>query len=108
MLGRVTQVFHLALPEEWAAAQAAGEYTMSTRGVTLEQQGFIHCSGPHQVEPVRRAFYADLDDLVLLTIDTDRLTSPWRYDAVGDQEFPHIYGPLNLDAVVEVSSARIG
>ena len=98
------RIFHLALPDDWAAAQAAGEYTVSTRGVTLEQEGFIHCSLPEQVDPVRRNYYADVDELLLLTIDTDLLTSPWQLDDVpGAGEFPHVYGPIDLAAVVEAS-----
>lgn len=97
------KIFHLALPDEWAAAVATGSYDRSTRGITLEQEGFIHCSQPHQVEPVRSRYYADVDDLRLLTIDTDLLTSPWQLDPVGDEEFPHVYGPINVDAVVDVS-----
>lgn len=98
------EIFHLALPADWAAAQEAVSYTMSTRGVTLEQEGFIHCSREEQVEATRAAFYADVEDLLLLTIDTELLTSDWQFDEVpGGQTFPHIYGPLNLDAVVKVS-----
>ncbi len=99
-------IHHLALPDDWAAAQRAGDYRVSTRGVSLEQEGFIHCSLPHQVEQVRMMFYADVDDLLLLTLDTDLLTSPWRLDPVGDEEFPHAYGPINLDAVTGVQ--RVG
>jgi glutathione S-transferase len=101
-------IHHLALPDDWAEAQAAGDYRVSTRGVTLEQEGFIHCSKPEQVEPVREAFYADVHQLVLLTIDTDLLTSPWQLDPVEDQEFPHVYGPINLGAVVDVSLIGMG
>ncbi len=77
-----------------------GEYRVSTRGATLDEVGFIHAATQEQVDGVQARYYADAGDLVLLTIDTDRLTSPWRFDPVGEQEFPHIYGPLNLDAVV--------
>jgi uncharacterized protein (DUF952 family) len=98
------RIFHIALAGEWATARAAGSYTRSTRGVTLEQEGFIHCSKPEQVDAVHDRFYRDLDQpLVLLEIDTDLLTSPWQLDALPGtgEEFPHIYGPLNVDAVVD-------
>jgi len=98
-------IHHLALPADWAAAQEQGRYTVSTRGVTLEQEGFIHCSLPEQVEPVRQAFYADVAELLLLTIDTELLTSPWQFDEVpGAGTFPHVYGPVDLGAVVSVES----
>lgn len=100
----MARIFHLALPADWAAAQADGAYTTSTRGATLSEEGFIHCSSAEQVETVRGAFYADVDSLLLLTIDTDLLTSPLRYDEVAPGEvFPHVYGPLNLDAVVDAT-----
>jgi uncharacterized protein (DUF952 family) len=98
------RVLHLTTAEEWAAAQDAGTYTVSTRGRTLAQEGFIHCSQPHQVDGVRQRFFADVPDLVLLEVDTDLLTSPWRVEEVPGtgEAYPHVYGPLDLDAVVAV------
>lgn len=98
-------LLHLALPQDWEAAQAGGEYRVSTRGRTLQEEGFIHCSRAHQVETVRRAFYADVDPLLLLVIDPTRLTAPIVEEppAPGvDELFPHIYGPLPVAAVTEV------
>ena len=98
------RIFHLTTPEVWAAAQEAGSYTTSTRGISLEQEGYIHCSEAHQVEGVRARFFDDLDDVVLLEIDTDVLTSPWRSEQLPgvDQPYPHVYGPVDLAAVVDV------
>lgn len=98
-------IYHLALASEWAAAQPAGEYVVSTRGRSLADEGFIHASRADQWEGVRASFYADVTEpLLLLTIDPDRLTCELRVEevpAVGDS-FPHLYGPLNVDAVVAV------
>ncbi len=95
------QIFHIATAADWRTAQRSGAYTTSTRGRTLEEEGFIHCSRADQVERVRRDYYADVDEpLVLLTIDTDRLTVPWREDPVGTDTYPHLYGPLAPSAVV--------
>ncbi len=98
------RIFHVTTPDAWAAAQRAGSYTTSTRGVSLEQEGYIHCSEAHQVEGVRTRYFADLDDLVLLEIETDRLTSPWRTEQLEgtDEAYPHVYGPVDLAAVVDV------
>ena len=52
-------IFHIATSAEWEAAQRSGAYTTSTRGVTLEQEGFIHCSRREQVAAVWRNYYAD-------------------------------------------------
>lgn len=97
------QIFHIAEAKRWEAARLAGSYAQSTLGRSLDEEGFIHACRAEQIEDVREAFYADADEpLVLLVIDTDRLGSPWQEDAVGDDTFPHIYGPLNPSAVVSV------
>jgi glutathione S-transferase len=98
------RIFHIAEPGAWAQARGAGASTTSTRGRTLEEEGFVHCSQPQQVSLVLNAVYADIDhDLLLLVVDTDLLTSPWQLDDVpgADDPFPHIYGPLNASAVVD-------
>ena len=97
-------IHHLADPQEWAGAQEAGVYERSTRGRSLAEEGFIHCSSAAQWPVVRRAFYGDVTGpLLLLTIDRALVTAP-VVDEVGHPEtgetFPHIHGPLNLDAVV--------
>jgi len=98
------QIFHVTTADEWASAKDAGIYTVSTRDVTLGQEGYIHCSFRDQVDGIRQRWYADLDDVIVLVIETDLLNSPWLAEQLGDAEapYPHIYGPLNLDAVVEV------
>jgi glutathione S-transferase len=100
-------IFHLALPDDWAAAFATGEYRMSTRGVTLEAEGFIHCSTREQMEDTANRFYGDLDHLVVLTIDPTLVPSPIVFEppAPGlEVVFPHIYGPLPVEAVNLASS----
>jgi uncharacterized protein (DUF952 family) len=95
------QIFHIATAADWAEARRTGAYTTSTRGVTLEQEGFIHAARREQVRPVWERYYADAGEpLVLLTVDTDELTSRWQEDAVGDDTYPHVYGPINTSAVV--------
>jgi len=94
-------VLHLAEAPHWQEALSTGEYRWSTLGRTLEEEGFIHCSTPEQVAGVLERYYASYAaNLVLLTIDTERLTSPWQVDPVGDDTFPHVYGPINASAVV--------
>ncbi|MER5555007.1 DUF952 domain-containing protein [Streptomyces sp. NPDC002793] len=98
-------LLHLTEEPLWEAARSAGTYEMSTRGRTLREEGFIHCSLPHQLPAVARALYGSDDEgLVVLVIDTGLLPAPVRYEAVrpGGEEFPHIYGPLPTGAVVEV------
>ena len=85
-------LFHLALPEDWAAAFAAGEYAMSTRGMTLAEVGFIHCSTRDQTEATANRFYADVDQLVDAPLILENTVG-------GAELFPHIYGPLPIAAV---------
>ncbi|WP_196781023.1 DUF952 domain-containing protein [Nocardioides sambongensis] len=102
----MSTVFHLALSSDWAAAQAAGVYTVSTRGRSLAEEGFIHASRADQWTGVRDAFYADVTEpLVLLQIDTDLLDVPVVEEEAepgSGVTFPHLYGPLRVDAVVRV------
>jgi len=96
-------VFHLALTSDWQAAQVAGDYRVSTLGVTLEHEGFLHASFAHQWEGVRTRYYADVTEpLVLLEVDPDLLDVPLVVETPdgADEAFPHIYGPLSLTAVV--------
>jgi uncharacterized protein (DUF952 family) len=94
----VPSIFHIVSLDAWAAAQGAGEY----RGDTLSTEGFIHCSRAEQVASVANAFYTGQVHLALLRIDPARVTSEVRDEPSGGDVFPHIYGPLNLDAVVDV------
>jgi glutathione S-transferase len=97
-------IFHIAEAAEWNEALAGGEYRQSTLGYTLDQAGFIHCSRRDQVETVANAVYRERSDLVLLLIDRDKVQAEIRDENLegGSELFPHIYGPLNLDAVTSV------
>jgi uncharacterized protein (DUF952 family) len=99
-------IFHLAAADEWDAAQQAGSYRMSTRDESLDDGApFIHCSWGHQVGSTANRHYGDWPyPLLLLVIDTERLVSALCDEDLSGSgvSFPHIYGPINLDAVVEV------
>ena len=100
----MTELFHITERAVWLEAVQAGGYTMSTRAVTLEEQGFIHCSLRHQLRGVAECAYGDADDLVVLVIDTAKVPAPVRFEASGPgaEEYPHIYGALPADAVTGV------
>ncbi len=101
-----TELFHITDRATWEAASRLGEYRMSTRDVTLDEQGFIHCSLRHQLRGVAEAIYGDADGLVVLVIDSARLAVPVRYEAATPdaEAFPHIYGALPVEAVADVIS----
>ncbi len=97
------RIFHIATVADWQRARESGAYTTSTVGRTLEDEGFLHAAHSAQVAGVFDRYYrGGGQPLVLLTIDTDRLGVPWSEDPVGDETFPHIYGPLSPQAVVGV------
>jgi uncharacterized protein (DUF952 family) len=83
-------------------ALSTGEYRGSTLGTSLEDEGFIHCSRLEQRPAVVDRWYKDAPHIVVCEIDRQRVTSP-VVDEVGNdgQTYPHIYGPLNMDAVIQ-------
>ena len=97
-------IFHITDHARWQRSLAEGQHTGSTLGVELADEGYIHCSTEAQVEGVLERFYSGVPDLVLLHIDEGLLSAPLVYEQLGDapEPFPHVYGPINLDAVVLV------
>lgn len=98
---RAMRILHLADAGDWAAAKALGRYDISTRGATLADVGFIHCSTPDQVAGVVARFYSDEPEgLLLLELDDETVRGAGtevRYEDPGNgQLFPHIYGPIDL------------
>ncbi|MCP9625258.1 DUF952 domain-containing protein [Nocardia otitidiscaviarum] len=102
-------LLHICSRAEWEAARAAGEL----RAPSLAEVGFIHLSAPRQVHLPADRLFAGRRDLVLLWLDPARLTDPvrWEPGVPTDPEsmrFPHLYGPLPVAAVVEVTEFRPG
>ncbi|WP_129671279.1 DUF952 domain-containing protein [Candidatus Chloroploca sp. Khr17] len=95
----MTTILHLAHAAAWAEAQRLGFYAP----LSLDSEGFIHFSTEVQLPGVVERFYKHQPDMVLLVVAVDRLEAELRYEeAEPGEAFPHLYGPLNLDAVVEV------
>lgn len=91
-------ILHICPRAAWENGEA--DY----RGDTLDTEGFIHCSTAAQLEATANRFFAGQRDLVILHIDVARLTAEVKWEPGGDEIFPHIYGPLNRDAVVRVEA----
>ena len=93
-------IYHVSTSEEWQNARQQGFYEVGS----LASEGFIHCSKMEQVAGVLERYYKDQTGLLLMHIDESKLTAPLKYELAPsvNEEFPHIYGRLNLDAVVEV------
>ena len=101
-------IYHITSRNDWQDAQATGQY----RVASLETEGFIHCSTRSQALPVAQTFYKGQKGLILLAIEPTLLSSPLKWEPPSDgvpppgvsekERFPHIYGPINLSAVVKV------
>jgi uncharacterized protein (DUF952 family) len=93
-------IYHITTKQEWQAAQAAGKY----EAFSLKEEGYIHGSEERQLDEVLERYFKGKKELVKLVIDTEKLNSPLIYDWSPSIEdtFPHIYGPINLDAVSEI------
>ena len=94
-------VLHVVPAAEWEAARAAGVYAPAS----LRDAGFIHFCEQHQLAGVVARFFAGRNDLVVLVVRVDLLRAELRREPADGDVFPHLYGPLNLDAVVGYSTA---
>ena len=101
-------IFHITSRKAWEEAQTIGEYIADS----LRIEGLIHCSTLSQVLPVANNFFKGQRGLILLEIEPALLSPDLKWEPpsggapppgvpVGDM-FPHIYGPINMDAVVRV------
>ncbi len=92
-----TEIYHLTTRNEWDRARAEGAY----RAASLDAEGFIHASTASQVEGSANRFFPGRLGIVLLVIAVARVRVPIRWEASSHSEhpFPHLDGPLNLDAV---------
>ncbi len=93
-------IYHVTTKNEWESALQKGFY----ESPSLKAEGFIHCSEEKQVAGVLERYFAGKTGLVKLLIETDQLTSKFIFEwspSTADT-FPHIYGPINLDAVITV------
>jgi uncharacterized protein (DUF952 family) len=101
-------IYHITSRKAWRDALQRGDY----RAASLETEGFVHCSTGTQVLPVAEKYYARQRGLLVLTIDPEKLASKLKWEppaegapppGVSEGElFPHVYGPINLDAIVKI------
>lgn len=93
-------IYHVVSEADWEQAIKEGSYAASS----LATEGFIHTSSEAQVKGVMERYYSNKTNLLLLHIDETKLKSLLKYETASsvNEDFPHIYGRLNLDAVVKV------
>lgn len=106
----MTHIYHITPQVDWVQAQSEGAYQTES----LKTQGFIHFSTREQTTKVADSIYQGRQDLLLLVVAVDQLAAPLKWEAphhpnpdappptTESETFPHLYGALNLDAVLEV------
>ena len=107
-------IVHITSRKDWIDAMSAGQYVAPN----LKSEGFIHCSTITQALPVAEQYYKGQSGLVLLVIDPARLASDLKWEPPSEgapppgvrtgESFPHIYGPINLDAIVQTLDLATG
>ena len=96
-------IYHIVLPDAWAAFQSD-----LYRAGSLETEGFIHCSFADQLDAVIKRYYIGTERVVVLEIESDRLMSRMlKEPSTGNEIYPHIYGPINRDAIVGVKERKV-
>jgi len=91
-------IYHIVLPDVWAAFDT-GLYEAKS----LETEGFIHCSFADQLDTVIERYYSGEECVVVLEIESDRLMSRMiKEPSTNSEIYPHVYGPINRDAIVGV------
>ena len=95
-------IYHITTQSEWEQAKINNEYLPKN----YEADGFIHCSIERQIAGVLERFYQGHKNLVKLKIEKEKVNRPVLFELAHDinELFPHIYGSLNINAVVEVVS----
>jgi uncharacterized protein (DUF952 family) len=99
----VNFIYHITTRLAWETALKQGSYHPES----LSREGFIHFSEREQVLETAQLYFKEHSNLVLLTIDALKLSSPLKYEMSRNGEmFPHLYGPLEVAAVVKVQNFR--
>lgn len=97
-------IYHIVLPETWREFEGKDEYTAES----LATEGFIHCSYGVQVDGVLRRYYSGAEKVLVLAIDPSKLISRLVEEpSTNNEVYPHIYGPINRDAVIGVEEREL-
>ena len=96
-------LFHILRRSEWAQARRTGEY----RPPSLQAEGFIHLSTARQLPATADRCFAGVPALLVLRVSRDSLRAELRFDPVDGDAFPHLYGPLNLGAVIALAALPV-
>lgn len=100
MIKKENIILHACTKDEWRKAVTQGFFETPS----LKSQGFIHCSEIDTILRVANSNWNGRKDLILLVIDTNKIAPLVKFepDPESGTLYPHIYGPLNTDAVIEI------
>ena len=92
-------IYHITTKSEWEKAQKIGKYEAES----LQKEGFIHMSHEHQIEGVLERYFQGKTDLVKISVDETKIIAEIKNELSPSlqETFPHVYGAINLDAVVK-------
>ena len=97
-------IYHIVLPEVWETFKNQNFYYAES----LQTEGFIHCSFAEQIAPVLDRYYKTAEKVLILHLDTDKLTSKLVEEPSTNNEiYPHIYGQINTDAIVKIEERKL-
>jgi uncharacterized protein (DUF952 family) len=92
------------LPASWRSLDASE----SNSADSLATEGFIHCSHEAQLSGVLKRYYSGVSEVIVLSIDSDKLTSPLVEEpSTNDELYPHIYGPIDRGAIIGAETRRL-
>ncbi len=98
------KIYHIVLPEVWQTFKDKELYEAES----LTTEGFIHCSFTEQLEGVLERYYRGVERVLIMEIEPEKLTSKLINEpSTNDEVYPHIYGKINMDAIVEIEEKNI-
>src|SRR5689334_17752895 len=101
-------IAHVAIVDDWESARNLGEYVVSTRGVSLDEAGFVHAVRLDGVRGVLDEFYSDIRfGLLLIVLDADALRADGLEITEETPGFPHIHGAIPTDGAAIVAELPI-
>lgn len=97
-------IYHIVLPDVWERFKTEKFYEAES----LQTENFIHCSFAAQLEGVLQRYYKDVEEVLILTIETEKLCSELVNEpSTNNKIYPHIYGRINAEAIVEKEERRL-
>jgi len=91
-------IYHVVTSSQWSSAGKEADYFAES----YESEGFIHCCRKNQIDYVLNTYFDGVEGLLLLKIDTRLLQAKCLMEAANGQVFPHVYGGINREAIVEI------